>query len=133
MNLNELCESVDSLRTNLKNRNVVVDISNITDTLDDVASCLKLLNTLVDLSNKGYLRQLPVLPGQDVYILHSAKDNDYDKGKVTSIEFDDYTMYIFITIDGGSSSASFGADDIGEVVFKNKESLQNYIDKHTED
>lgn len=133
MNLNELCESVDSLRTNLKNRNVVVDISNITDTLDDVASCLKLLNTLVDLSNKGYLRQLPVLPGQDVYILHSAKDKDYDKGKVTSIEFDDNTMYIFISIDGGSSSSSFGADDIGEVVFKNKESLQNYIDKHTED
>lgn len=133
MNLNEVCESVDSLRTNLKNRNVVVDISNITDTLDDVASCLRLLNTLVDLSNKGYLRQLPVLPGQDVYILHSAKDSDYDKGKVTSIEFDDYTMYIFISIDGGSSSASFGVDDIDEVVFKNKESLQNYIDKHKGD
>ena len=92
MNLNKVCESVDSLRTNLKNRNVVVDISNITDTLDDVASCLKLLNTLVD-----------------------------------------YTMYIFISIDGGSSSASFGVDDIDEVVFKNKESLQNYIDKHKED
>ena len=132
MNLNKVCESVDSLRTNFKNRNVVVDISNITDTLDDVDSCLKLLNTLVDLSNKGYLRQLPVLPGQDVYILHSVEDEDYDEGKVTSIEFDDFTMYIFITIDGGSSSSSFGADDIDEVVFKNKESLQNYIDKHKE-
>ena len=132
MNLIELSKAVNSLRTNLKNKNVVVDISDLVDVLDDVSSSLKLLNTLVDLSNKGYLRQLPVLPGQTVYILHSVEDEDYDEGKVTSIEFDDYTMYIFITIDGGSSSASFGADDINEVVFKNKESLQNYIDSHKE-